>query len=133
MPTEANSVPEMNHITRIYCYVAGACHAKMLRRFRNKTVSKPYLASLKAITVFKFKDDIDVPETTEGTQCEKEFLKSFVARSKGRLGIKIPLLEEQSALALGDKPFELYTKETAKEFHSIFTNIIEALENRLQS
>lgn len=127
-----NPRPETDHVTRIFCYIAGTCHLKMSRRFRNKTVSIPYLANLNEIKEFDFRSDIDIQQTKEGTANESSFLKTFVGPIGGRLNIPIPHIMEQAKLAENDQPFKLYTKDTYKEFHSLFMNILNAFQASLQ-
>ncbi|KJA14958.1 hypothetical protein HYPSUDRAFT_208271 [Hypholoma sublateritium FD-334 SS-4] len=135
MNNESDPNADTNHTTRIFCYVAGTCFPKMLRRFRNKPVSIPYYNALTDIKA----DDLEfIPSVTQipiadtGIESERQLLKSFVLPTAGQLGISTPCIIEQAKLAADGKPFQLYTKDTYKEFHKLFVYVLTSFRNSLE-
>lgn len=132
MEREKHTTTQMEHVLRILCYVAGACYPKMLRRFRNTTVSVPYLQSLVEIKDFDFRDEVTVPETKEGYENEKVFLTHCVATWGREININISHIVEQADLAAANKPFQLYSEKTSKQFHLLLVDILQALQTALR-
>lgn len=123
---------ELDHTTRIFAYVASVCHPKMIRRFENPTVSKPYLKAFDAVVNCVYNTDNHIIRSASEQDREKEFLTNFILPTEGLLGIDIPAIVEQAELAAAGKPFQLYSEKTCMEFHKLVYNILEALYGSLE-
>jgi hypothetical protein len=109
-------------------HVIATCYPKMLRRLGQRTLSGPYIRSLKSVTTFKFGESMSNTATEEMTN--DRLLLLFILKSIS-LHPKIPKLLEQAKLAERREPFQLYTKETCTEFHILLVELLERFQTSL--
>ena len=115
---------------RLLGHVISNCYPKIKRRFGNKTLSKPYLKSLKQVSTF----DVDISkldETSRGVEHDRLFLVRFFLETSLKFQKKYPAISKQ-AERKGDAGFQLYTKDTSADFHALLIFLLEGFKNTLE-
>jgi hypothetical protein len=116
---------------RLLRYVIATCYRKMIRRLGHRTLSQPYIQSLKQVTTFQF-DESKLDQASEGeTANDRLFLLQFVLTGAWRPCTKFPKLIEQAKVAEDGKTFQLYTKDTCAEFHELLIELLLCFETSL--
>jgi len=124
-------------------YVIATCYLKMIRRLKHKTLSLPYIESLRSVKMAGV-TFLESHEKQEGQEKERQdandkiFLVDFlITFSEARVSTPtftptpIPNILEQASLAVKDKPFQLYTKSTYQEFHCLLLELLETFQEYL--
>ncbi|KIJ89792.1 hypothetical protein K443DRAFT_603125 [Laccaria amethystina LaAM-08-1] len=114
-----------HHYTTIFGFCAGCLlsYKKIARRFNNKTLSGPYVDSLKQVK--------DIPLLSQDRN-ERPFLQDFLSLSKNEFGTPIKnLLNKihESSTETGD--VELYTNDTHIEFRGLLLVLLDRLKRVL--
>ena len=130
-------------------YIITACFRKMIRRFSNKSLSKPYLESLKSVDIEKI---VFHESELKFSQSDVVFFLEFLlpAVSKNAIFTNIPNIlknvhlirqaDDKAKTVHSGKPAHLdeqheyipiYTKDTYKEFHLLFIDLLVGFEQSL--
>jgi hypothetical protein len=122
------------HITwfeRLLYYVIATCYPKMERRLGHKTLSQPYIHSLKLVKDVPFNESLRGQPSTREIASDRSFLL-FVLRGVDRLCTPIPHIHEQAKLVAANQDFQLYNENTCKEFHSLLLELLDLFHSSLK-
>ena len=116
---------------RLLRYVVATSYAKITRRLKHKTLSQPYIRSLKTVDTFNVVESELEQPTRQGTENDRLFLIKFFSTTPPEFQIRFPKLVER-ANKVADENFRLYTKDTCAEFHSLFILLLVRFEEHLE-
>lgn len=114
---------------RLQRYVIATCYRKMKHRMNHKTLSKPYVSSLRKV------NDNDIcfdPSEFENPSAQWmtndwKFLNKFLKTTPPGFQSLYPALLKQAGKPL-DEFTPLYTQDTCVEFHQLFNFLLERFE-----
>ena len=119
---------------RLLYYVIATCYRKMEHRLGNKTLSKPYIDSLNLVKPEDVSFNESLPHeqpSRRENEADWSFLE-FVQITAHRLRTQIPHIREQAELAAANKDFQLYNKNTCKEFHLLLLELLQRFQTSLK-
>jgi len=113
---------------RLLRYVIATCYPKMTRRLKHKTLSQPYILSLKQVNTFNVDNSkLDEPQPHR-TQHDRLFMTRFFLTTPLEFQNKYPTIKQ----AKMDKDFQLYTEDTCTEFHRLLIFLLVRFEECLE-
>jgi hypothetical protein len=118
---------------RLLRYVIATSYSKIRRRLKNKTLSQPYIESLKQVDTLDMdypKRDKPSPQRPQRTEHDRLFLTKFFSTTSENFQAGFPKLLKQ-AKTVHDQDFQLYTKDTCAEFHKLLTLLLVRFEEGL--
>ena len=116
---------------RLLHYVVATCHRKMTRRLKHKTLSQPYIQSLKQVNTFNVDNSKFDKPSPQGTQNDRLFLTDFFLSTSPEFQSKFPTLLKQAKME-SNKDFQLYTEDTCAEFHGLLIFLLVRFEKCLE-
>jgi hypothetical protein len=111
-------------------YVVATCFAKIHTRLNHKSVSMPYLASLRQVGLFEFQELSPHVPISESQRTNDTLLLSLLLRLK--LSAEFPGLTQQATQAADKKAHTLYTKDTCWEFHRLLIKLLDSFQQAVQ-
>ena len=103
-------------------YVLTACISKIVRRLKDRKLSKPFFDSLIAVSSFKF-TSTDV----EGSD-QDLYLKLCDA---GEV-LELPHLLERCKAITAGAPCQLYTEDTCSDFHRLLCRLLQSFREKME-
>jgi hypothetical protein len=110
-------------------YVISTCFAKIYHRLNHKSVSLPYLTSLRQVQTVEFKELPPDMRITESQRKNDELL--FTLFPFLEFSAELPGLAGQATRAARNEPHALYTKETSWEFHLLLIKLLDSFHQAL--
>ena len=115
---------------RLLHYVIATCYPKITRRFKHKTLSQPYIRSLKQVNTFDVDNSKLGKPSPQRTGHDQLFLTKFFLTTSEKFQTKFPTLLKQAKM-VRDKDFQLYTEDTCAEFHKLLIFLLVRFEEGL--
>jgi len=112
-------------------YVIATCYQKIRRRLRHKTLSQPFIKSLKQVETFNVDESQRGTRSAQRTEHDKLFLTKFLLDAHRDLHAKFPKLLKHARMK-DDPDFELYTEDTCIEFHHLLILLLERFQRGLE-
>lgn len=110
-------------------YITSLSCVKVLRRLRDKDLSKPFSISLNELQGSAFPNYTHTTYNKTHSQRDKSFLYTLLDLTTRT---HIPNLRKQAQAALQGEPFELYTEQTRGELHNLLCELLEKYESSLE-
>lgn len=120
-----------NASQELLAYVVATCFPKIHTRLNHRSVSMPYLTSLRQAKIFEFKE-LSPHEPIRESQRRKDKTLLSLLPDLG-LSTKLPKLTEQATrAAAGDEPHALYNKDTYWEFHILLIELLGSFQQAVE-
>ena len=122
---------------RLLRYVIATCYRKMTRRLKHKTLSQPYIRSLRQVNTVDVNDSFNVDifkldkPSSERNEHDWLFLTKFFLTTPPEFQNKFPTLLKQGKMEF-NKDYQLYTKDTCAEFHGLLILLLVRFEECLE-
>jgi hypothetical protein len=100
-------------------YVVATSCRKMEHRLNDRSLSRPYINSLEQVKISFCEPPKEPPVKDKEIDNDRQFLAWMYqyTLSNDQFGELCPLISHQAKLAHDGKPFQLYSRDTHKEFH----------------
>jgi hypothetical protein len=133
MQIPSNSEENLSdHLLR---YVIAVCYPKMQRRLNHSTLSQPYINSLKKVTEISFHEPPQEPLSQKEIANDQQFLEFVhqVATADHQFSSSFPNTAHQADLFSKGQPFQLYSRDTYKEFHNLLLEFLLHFQDSLNN
>ena len=112
-------------------YIIATCYPKMERRLGHKTLSEPYIHSLKLVKDVKFNESLREQPSAREIAGDRSFLW-FVLKAVDQFSTQIPHIHQQAKLVEANQDFRLYNENTCNEFHLLLLELLERFQSSLK-
>jgi len=131
-PGDGSPAADITGLERLQYYIIATCYRKMERRLGHKTLSQPYIHSLKQVKDVPFNESLWEQPSTREIASDRSFLL-FLLNVIHQLRTPIPHIHEQAKLVAANQEFQLYNENTCKEFHFLFLELLQGFQRSLEN
>src|SRR5277367_4657847 len=114
-----------------FYYIIATCYPILERRLGHKTLSQPYIHSLKQVKDVPFNESLWEQPSMREIASDRSFLL-FVPTIVEGIRTPIPHIHEQAKLVAADQDFQLYNEKTCKEFHLLLLELLDRFQRSLK-